>query len=78
MDTRVRSRTAAARAGLPDEHPAAPPQARAARDLQRARAKIAALEEQLFVLQEQNQQLRKDLAQHVCPRLCSRPYRSAS
>jgi len=25
----------------------------------------------MFTLQEQNQQLRKDLADHVCPRLCS-------
>lgn len=39
---------------------------------------IADLREQLFELQEQNQQLRRDLAAGVCPRLCSRPYRGAS
>jgi hypothetical protein len=27
----------------------------------------------MFALQEQNQQLRKDLANRVCPRLCGHP-----
>ena len=36
------------------------------------------LRDDLFQLQEQNQQLRRDLADKVCPRLCAHGRRSAS
>ena len=36
------------------------------------------LERALFELQEQNQQLRRDLSDRVCPRLCASGRRSAS
>ncbi len=39
---------------------------------------IERLRQEIFLLQEQNQQLRRDLADKVCPRLCAHPYRSAS
>jgi len=48
------------------------------RRLDEATRQIARLREQLFELQEQNQQLRRDLGSGVCPRLCAHPYRAAS
>lgn len=60
----------------------APQDSREAGDLRRrldqATRQIANLREQLFELQEQNQQLRRDLTAGVCPRLCANPFRSAS
>ena len=80
VDERVsRNRLRTTRAGASGAAPqASGPQHSAARQLAAAHARIAELTEQVFELQEQNQQLRKDLAQRVCPRLCTRPYRSAS
>jgi hypothetical protein len=46
--------------------------------LDAAVAGIDALGEEMFLLQEQNQQLRRDLADKVCARLCRKGYRSAS
>ncbi|HZW51216.1 MAG TPA: hypothetical protein VFF05_05110 [Rudaea sp.] len=39
---------------------------------------IHALAEEMFLLQEQNQQLRRDLAERVCARICRKGYRGAS
>ena len=50
----------------------------AAQELGAALRLIEDLRDHLFELQEQNQQLRRDLADRVCPRLCARPYRSAT
>ena len=36
-----------------------------------ALAEISEFRDSMFVLQEQNQQLRKDLTQRVCPKLCA-------
>lgn len=38
---------------------------------------IRMLGEEIFELQEQNQQLRRDLADRVCARICRKGYRSA-
>jgi len=43
----------------------------ARRRLDSAIAETGELQQALFVLQEQNQQLRKDLTQRVCPKLCA-------
>lgn len=56
----------------------APDRSRDAEALAKALRLIDDLRGQLFVLQEQNQQLRKDLADRVCARLCTGPYRSAT
>jgi hypothetical protein len=48
------------------------------RRLARAIESINDLGEDVFQLQEQNQQLRRDLADKVCPRLCVHGRRSAS
>ena len=45
--------------------------------LAEAVALIDELRDEVFRLQEQNQQLRRDLADAVCPRLCAKPYRGA-
>jgi phosphoglycerate-specific signal transduction histidine kinase len=42
----------------------------AERKLGAALVSINELKDDMFALQEQNQQLRRDLADHVCPRLC--------
>lgn len=36
-----------------------------------ALAEISEFRDRMFLLQEQNQQLRKDLTQRVCPKLCA-------
>jgi hypothetical protein len=48
------------------------------RRLARAIESINDLGEDVFQLQEQNQQLRRDLVDRVCPRLCAHARRSAS
>lgn len=45
---------------------------RAQSELGQALVVIEKLESQLFQLQEQNQQLRRDLAEQVCARLCEK------
>jgi hypothetical protein len=47
-------------------------------NLDEAMRYLAGLNGDLFELQEQNQQLRRDLAAKVCSRLCARGYRTAS
>lgn len=85
MDTRVSTRKSATKSKIAaaGDHAVAADGAQLtsteiSRRLERAVARIEDLTRQLFELQEQNQQLRKDLASGVCPRLCTRPYRSAS
>src|SRR4029078_2107284 len=48
------------------------------RDLRDALECVDDLRNDVFVLQEQNQQLRRDLSQQVCPRLCATPHRCAT
>jgi hypothetical protein len=48
------------------------------RRLGRALDCVVELRDDVFALQEQNQQLRRDLADKVCPRLCATGRRCAS
>jgi 3-methyladenine DNA glycosylase/8-oxoguanine DNA glycosylase len=47
-------------------------------DIAAALRHLADVHDDLFELQEQNQQLRKDLADRVCSRQCTRGFRTAS
>lgn len=44
--------------------------AEAERKLAAVMLALGELKDDLFILQEQNQQLRRDLSDHVCPRFC--------
>jgi hypothetical protein len=48
------------------------------RRLARAVEATSDLRDEVFLLQEQNQQLRRDLSDKVCPRLCNHPRGCAS
>ena len=39
---------------------------------------VIELRDDVFALQEQNQQLRRDLSEKICPRICALPHRSAT
>ena len=80
--TAVRRLAAAREALAALEVPSLPADAQTRLDDVRARLDRALdlvddLTAQVFVLQEQNQQLRRDLADKVCARICTRPYRAA-